>query len=158
MIDNDEVRRDGDGIWWLLPTCLLPIVIAILALLLLAGCKTKYVPYPEYHTQYIVRTDTVKTTDSIIVGDKTYVYTSGDTVYVRQTLWRDRWHYDYKAKVDTMHLIDSIPYHVPVEKIVEVEKPLSFFQKCLMTLGGMAGIILLVGAICWVRKFLSVRS
>ena len=39
--------------------------VAYLALLLISGCKTKYVTVPEYHKEYISRTDSFFHTDTI---------------------------------------------------------------------------------------------
>ena len=52
-------------------------------LLAFTGCKTKeYIKIPEYHTEYIVRTDTVAKTDSIYMKDSVHVFQKGDTVVI----------------------------------------------------------------------------
>ena len=87
------------------------VTVIFIAAFTMAGCKSKeYVTVPEYHTQYICRTDTVAKQDSIYVKDSVYVYRSGDTVVISKIAYRDRWHNIYKVRVDTIIKQDSIPY------------------------------------------------
>lgn len=93
------------------------IIIGLLATLLVAGCtQTRYVTVPEYHTEYVVRTDSVLLHDSVHVKDSVILYRQGDTVY-RETyrdrlMWRDRW----RVHTDTVSVRDSIRVEVPVER------------------------------------------
>ena len=41
------------------------VVFFMAACLLLSSCRTQYVPVPEYHTEYVNRTDTVTKTDTV---------------------------------------------------------------------------------------------
>lgn len=114
------------------------------------GCKphkevvTEYVEQPvvvtqEHHTES-VRVDIVR--DTIHQRDSIYHYIKGDTVRI------EKWHYlqgtTNVVRVDTLHVYDSVPYpvRVDVEKFitntVEVEKPLRWWQKTLMGIGGLA--------------------
>ena len=86
---------------------------ALVLLGMFTSCKSKqYVTVPEYHTEYITRTDTFNKVDSIYMKDSVYVYQNGDTVTINKTTYRDRWHNIYKVKLDTIIKRDSIPYPV----------------------------------------------
>lgn len=129
-------------------------IFLIFACFLICGCKgtktiTERVEVPvvvtqEHHTES-VKVDHVR--DTLIQRDSVYYYVKGDTVRI------EKWHYlqgtTNVVRVDTLHVYDSVPYpvRVDVEKFitntVEVEKPLKWWQKCLMWAGGI-GILLLV--------------
>lgn len=142
---------DDDSTLWLIPTVLLPFLIVVLIILSLCSCK-QYVPYKEYHTQYVVRTDTVKTQDSVLIRDSTFIFCEGDTKYVYKYLYKDRWRDNYKVRLDTIIRHDSIPY--------PVERKLTKTEQRYITLGKYAsgGIIGLLFAACmwlaiwWYRK------
>ena len=105
------------------------LVVGII-LLAFAGCKTKeYVKVPEYHTEYIVRSDTISKMDSVYVKDSVYVYQKGDTVVISKIAYRDRYRNIYKVKLDTIFKRDSVSVPVPVER------QLTKSEKRLMTLG-----------------------
>ena len=88
-----------------------------LVLLALAGCKSKeYITVPEYHTEYVVRTDTFHKLDSVYLKDSVYVYRKGDTVYYNKVAYRDRWRNIYKVKLDTIFKRDSVSIPYPVER------------------------------------------
>lgn len=84
------------------------LVVGVI-LLAFTGCKTKeYVKVPEYHTEYIVRSDTIAKMDSVYVKDSVYVYHKGDTVVISKIAYRDRYRNIYKVKLDTIIKRDSI--------------------------------------------------
>ena len=126
--------------------------IAILVVVLMAGCKTK----ERVVTVEKVRTDTTYITkhqrDSVWLHDSIHVTEKGDTIRI------ERWHTKYieKATHDTLyqHKTDSVPVPYPVEKLVERE--LSWWQQTRMHLGeallAIAGIAVVVFVIK--RKFL----
>lgn len=109
------------------------------AIVLLAGCKTK----ERVVTVEKVRTDTTYITrhhrDSVWLHDSIYMkeWLAGDTVYQL----RDRWHTRYveRVRIDTTYVskADSIPVPYPVEKIVKVDKPLTWWQRLRMMIGGI---------------------
>lgn len=109
------------------------------AVLLLAGCKTKERVVTVEH----VRTDTTYITrhhrDSVWLHDSIFMkeWLAGDTVYQLS----DRWHTRYveRVRLDTTYVskTDSIPVPYPVEKIVKVEKPLTWWQRLRMMIGGI---------------------
>jgi len=111
-----------------------------LVLLALAGCKSKeYIMVPEYHTEYVCRTDTFHKLDSVILKDSVYVYQKGDTVYYNKVAYRDRWHNIYKVKTVTFIKRDSVSVPYPVTR--ELTKN----EQRLMTLGRLfVGFLFLV--------------
>lgn len=117
------------------------------------GCKgtktiTERVEVPvvvtqEHHTES-VKIDHVR--DTLIQRDSVYHYIQGDTVRI------ERWHYvqgtTNVVRVDTVHKTDSVQVPVvttqTIEKRVEVPRPLSWWQKTLMIIGGSSLIALLL--------------
>ena len=105
------------------------LVIGVI-LLAFTGCKTKeYIKVPEYHTEYIVRNDTVAKTDSVYLKDSVFVHQKGDTVVISKVAYRDSYHNIYKVKLDTIFRHDSIEVPVPCERT------LTKSEQRLMTLG-----------------------
>ena len=88
------------------------VIIMILGLLVLTGCKTKYVTIPEYHKEYIGKIDSILKHDSIYVKDSVFVKQNGDTVFLNKVSYRDVYHNIYKVKHDSIIKRDSIPYPV----------------------------------------------
>ena len=88
------------------------VIIIILGLLVLTGCKTKYVTVPEYHKEYIGNIDSILKHDSIYVKDSVFVKQKGDTVFLNKVSYRDVYHNIYKVKHDSIIKRDSIPYPV----------------------------------------------
>lgn len=152
---------EDKNIWYNIPSgCLSSSVGMILALLmclilsiLLAGCRgkelvTERVEVPvvvtqEHHTESI-KLDIIR--DTLIQRDSVYHYIKGDTTII------EKWHYlqgtTNVARVDTLHIYDSVPYPVTNEKIVtkveQVEKPLHWWQKLFIGIGGVSLIVLLL--------------
>lgn len=130
--------------------------VALLACLLisLCGCKAQKVVervevpvvVTQEHTIESVKVDHVR--DTLIQRDSIYHYIKGDTVLI------ERWHYlqgSTKAvRVDTLIKVDSVQVPVVTTKVVtkteQVEKPLHWWQRALMLMGGLA---LIAGAL-WV--------
>lgn len=148
----------------------------ILAAMLLAGCtKTVYVPVENA----VLRTDTVahyiSNTDSVTVIEHVY---ESDTRYdsvapildsLNRVIGWDRWHFRESTKKDSREmqrlqsLVDSLraisndsiekPVPYPVEKIVKVEKPLSWLQKTMIALGWLfIGLCVFCAARLWLRS------
>lgn len=94
-------------------------ILIVLTLLLLSGCRSvKYIPVETVKTEkeYIDRFKT----DSVHVRDSVFVMMQGDTVY------RDRWHTEYREVYirDTIHVSerDTIREPYPVEIVKEKYK------------------------------------
>lgn len=115
---------------------------------LLTGCRTKYVPVETVRTEYVAKTDTVVRQDSVIMHDSVAVYTKGDTVYLTRQTYKDRLHYIYKAKADTIHKTDTISKVVTVE---EKKKP-SLMEQAKEAAGEVALVIMFIGILAVVWK------
>ena len=92
------------------------VISLLIAVFLLSGCKTKYIPIEKIVYQNSIKHDTLHTSDSVLVRDSIYLRQKGDTCYL------DRWHEKtvfknvYIVKVDSFLKRDSIPVPYPVEK------------------------------------------
>ena len=106
------------------------ILLAILVVFLLTGCKTKTVLVPVKETKIEYR-DRLRV-DSIYNRDTVQIYGRNDTVFKDVIRWRERFRIDTVSVVK----IDSIPY--PVEVIQEVNK-LTKWQRWRLTLLNIIG-------------------
>ena len=113
----------------------------------MVSCKTKeYVPVVEHHT------DTLRLVqhhrDSIYLHDSTFVreFIQGDTVRIITEMWHTQ--YRDRLKTDTVYRskVDSVPVPVPVEKIVKVEKPLTWWQQARLHLANIILVLLTIFA------------
>lgn len=112
------------------------IVMLFVTMAIVASCKTQYVPIETVRTEYRYR-DSIRI-DSIYERDSIYVEAKSDTVtkYVEHT----RYICKSTTLTDTVARIDSIPYPVTVEKIVEVEREMKWHETVLMNIGIVAAI------------------
>ena len=129
------------------------IIMALTALYVLVGCRTKYVTVPEYHKEYINRTDTFLRSDTLFRFDSVVVRMQGDTTVIEKIRWQNRFVNVYKVKTDTIMKSDSIRVPYPVEK------KLSKWQQFRLDFGGWAmggTVVAIVFIIIWLvrSKFL----
>lgn len=113
---NEEYRRYNEERidWWQLSVV---VMFMLMFMGIMVGCKTtKYVSVPEYHTEYIVRSDTISKVDSVMFRDSVYIYNSGDTIIINKIKYRDRVSNVYKTRTDTIRKTDSIRVPYPVER------------------------------------------
>ena len=113
----------------------LKIILIILLLLIISGCKTKEIVVPVEKTVVEYR-DQLRI-DSVYNRDTLYLFTKNDTVYLQSIKWRERF------KVDTVRYekIDSIPYFIEVTKEVNV---LTKWQKIRLKALNIIILIILV--------------
>lgn len=105
----------------------------------------------EHHTES-VRVDVVR--DTIRQRDSIYHYIKGDTTII------ERWHYytnnNNAIRIDTLIKVDSVQVPVVTERVVtkvqEVEKPLHWWQRALMMLGGVMLIVTGLTLAHWLGK------
>lgn len=105
----------------------------------------------EHHTES-VRVDVVR--DTIHQRDSVYHYIKGDTTII------ERWHYytnnNNAIRIDTLIKVDSVQVPVVTERVVtevqEVEKPLKWWQRALMMLGGAMLIVTGLTLAHWLGK------
>ena len=143
MIGEDN----GDGKRILLLVLWAAVMLSLLVML--AGCKTVYVPKPEYHTVHdtIIKKEVVEkeVIKEVTVRDSVSFQVKGDTIY----LYRYRYERDHtyekalQKKIDSLTYLkrDSIPY--PVEVVREVEKPLKKWQKVMIWWGVICTLALI---------------
>ena len=126
-------------------------LMMVAAMVLLAGCKTVYVPVET------VRTDTLMVahivTDSVLVDrythDSVYIHEKGDTVWFEKwhtryvDRWRDRVTHDtiYKSKTDSATVTR------------EVEKPLTKSQRARLHLANIVLVMLGMVAVFFIVKY-----
>ena len=120
------------------------ILLAILVIFLLTGCKTKtvLVPVKETKTEYRDRLRV----DSVYNRDTVQIYGRNDTIFKDIIKWRERF------KIDTVSVVrvDSIPYKVEVVK--EVNK-LTKWQK--LRLNTLNILVLIIAAYLFIKIKLS---
>ena len=119
------------------------IILIILLLLVVTGCKTKEILVPVEKT--VVEYKDCLHVDSIYNRDTLYLFTKNDTVYMQSIKWRERF------KIDTVRYekIDSIPYFVEVAKEVNV---LTKWQKIRLKALNIIILIILVYIIIKIKK------
>ena len=128
------------------------VALGLLACLVITLCSCRAqvervevpVVVTQEHTVESVRIDHVR--DTVTQRDSVFYYIKGDTTII------ERWHTlqgkTVALRVDTLRMVDSIPYPVTTERVrtVEVVKPLHWWQRALIGLGCFA---LMAGAL-WV--------
>ena len=128
---------------------------AFLALMMLQGCRTKYVSVPEYHNVYVTKHDTLTKYDSIYQKEYVDRYVKGDTVFLTKTQTDYRFRNIYKTLYRDSIKIDSVRVPYPVER------KLNKWESLKMEVGGWAvgvlSVMLLavIGYAVWwlVRKY-----
>lgn len=120
-------------------------LLPILVLLMFASCgimKPKYIPQIQHDTTVVYKNNNVYQHDSIYVYKDRNVYTKGDTVFVNQVEYKDRW--KIKKVHDTTY-VDKVKTETKVEY---VEKNLTKRQEMLQGLG-YAFFVLVIGLLIY---------
>ncbi len=94
------------------------------------SCTPRTITVPEYHTQYVTRTDTLCKVDSVYKYDSVAVYLQGETICKDKYVYLDKYRYLYKTTTDTLLKTDSVRVSVPVER------ELSRWEQAKMDIGG----------------------
>lgn len=129
------------------------LAMAFLTLMLLQGCRTKYVSVPEYHNVYVNKHDTLTKHDSIYQKEFVDRFIKGDTVFLTKTKvdyrYKNLYRTIYKDSVKT----DSVRVPYPVER------KLNKWESLKMEVGGWAIGVLsvvviaaIVFIVVWLRK------
>ena len=114
------------------------IFIVLMMVILFNSCSPKVIYVPEYHTEYITKTDSVVKVDSVHVKDSVIIKQAGDTIEI------DRWHTEYKDRWRERVVIDSIIKVDSVSVPYPVEKKLSKWQQAKVDWGGWAMLFVVV--------------
>ena len=127
--------------------------IAIFAWLIawLTSCSPRTITVPEYHTEYIVKADTLVKHDSIYHRDSVSFYLQGETICRDRYKYIDRYKYVYKTTTDTLIKTDSIRVPVPMDR------QLSKWEQTKMDVGGwcmaaLAGVVVTIVAYLIYKK------
>jgi len=139
-----ETHDVGERVAWTVLT--LAVIVLLAMLLILCGSCTRKIYVPVERAE--LRTDTLYctlwNTDTVIDRDTVLTLVKGDTVTIDRIRWRvrvkERHDTVYRTKTDSVYV--EKPY--PVEVVKEVEKPLAWWQKALMSLGGMLAVCVLL--------------
>ena len=139
------------------------LLLAAVGIVLTACKETEYITVPEYHEVHHHHTDSIKQTDSVTVEKETVIMQldsaamaqygiqlkSAERAWLVKTAELERRLQQLiENHTDTVHERDSVPYPVEVIKEVEIEKPLHWWQKALMFLGGA----FIVGVAIWIWR------
>lgn len=116
-------------------------LIYILTLIVCCACgQIKYVPTVEHQIDTVYKSNNIYQHDSIYVYNNTTTQIKGDTVYIRETLYKDRW------KIKEVH--DTTYKDKIVEKTITekeyIEKELTTLQKLFMLLGRVFSFALIL--------------
>ena len=145
-------QKSGDVIKIIVKTLLVCLAFAMLGWLLSGCTTTKYVPVISHSTDTLIQTrtqyDSIYLSDSIYISDFVRTDTVFRTVERWHTQYRDRWRHDtiYQARHDT------IPQPYPVTDFVE--KPLVWWQKCLIWIGIIALMVVIVWIVGRLKRYL----
>ena len=143
--DIDDVGID----WWQLA---MVVMFILMAAGILASCKTKtqIVTVPEYHKEYIVRSDTIARVDSVLLHDSVFVYHSGDTIVINKVAYRDRVRNVYKTRTDTLVKTDSVRVPYPAEKqLTKAQQRYVTIGKCAIVAIAAFAILAMLAILVW---------
>ena len=112
--------------------------VIMMAIILFNSCSPKVIYVPEYHTEYITKTDSVVKVASVHVKDSVIIKQAGDTIEI------DRWHTEYKDRWRERVVIDSIIKVDSLSVPYPVEKKLSKWQQTKVDWGGWAMLCVMV--------------
>ena len=158
---DDYYNGDGGGGFCGL---LLAMLLGGLVCALLGSCRTKYVSVPEYHREYVHRTDTLLRTDTVREREWMTVREVDSAQLAEMGLqlsWLKRAYLvernrhresssdRYRVRTDTVIMADSIPVPYPV-----VTNRVLFKDKIYYAAMGIAAlvfIVLLYRLVIWLR-------
>lgn len=123
------------------------VVITLLIILLLSACSPRYITKVDKQVDTLYQVHHLR--DSVYLHDSinTFVYTSGDTVYVNK--FKSVIKYKERLKTDTLRQIKQVTK--TDEKIIEVKKKNSWFTNFIFGLLS-GGLLLLILEICLLKN------
>ena len=122
-----------------------------MAVALLTGCKTKYIPVPEYHEIVVHHADTLLRVDSVQLRDSVIIRVQGDTITQEVWRWRDRVKYDTRIVYRDSIRVDSVRVPYPVER------KQTAWERTMQNVGKIS-LIILVTSICFMLVYLLLRA
>lgn len=127
------------------------ILYILMAVALLTGCKTKYIPVPEYHEIVVHHSDTLLRVDSVQLRDSVIIRLQGDTIVQEVWRWRDRVKYDTRIVYRDSVRVDSVRVPYPVER------KLTAWERTMQNIGKIS-LFLIVTSICFMLVYLLLRA
>ena len=127
------------------------ILYILMAVALLTGCKTKYIPVPEYHEIVVHHADTLLRVDSVQLRDSVIKRVQGDTITQEVWRWRDRVKYDTRIVYRDSIRVDSVRVPYPVER------KQTAWERTMQNVGKIS-LIILVTSICFMLVYLLLRA
>lgn len=127
------------------------ILYILMAVALLTGCKTKYIPVPEYHEIVVHHADTLLRVDSVQLRDSVIIRVQGDTITQEVWRWRDRVKYDTRIVYRDSIRVDSVRVPYPVER------KQTAWERTMQNVGKIS-LIILVTSICFMLVYLLLRA
>ena len=127
------------------------ILYILMAVALLTGCKTKYIPVPEYHEVVVHHADTLLRVDSVQLRDSVIIRVQGDTIVQEVWRWRDRVKYDTRIVYRDSVRVDSVRVPYPVER------KQTAWERTMQNVGKIS-LFLIVTSICFMLVYLLLRA
>jgi len=127
------------------------ILYILMAVALLTGCKTKYIPVPEYHEIVVHHADTLLRVDSVQSRDSVIIRVQGDTITQEVWRWRDRVKYDTRIVYRDSVRVDSVRVPYPVER------KQTAWERTMQNVGKIS-LFLIVTSICFMLVYFLLRA
>ena len=127
------------------------ILYILMAVALLTGCKTKYIPVPEYHEIVVHHADTLLRVDSVQLRDSVIIRLQGDTIVQEVWRWRDRVKYDTRIVYRDSVRVDSVRVPYPVER------KQTAWERTMQNVGKIS-FFLIVISICFILVYSILRA
>ena len=127
------------------------ILYILMAVALLTGCKTKYIPVPEYHEIVVHHADTLLRVDSVQLRDSVIIRVQGDTIVQEVWRWRDRVKHDTRIVYRDSIRVDSVRVPYPVER------KQTAWERTMQNVGKIS-LFLIVTSICFMLVYLLLRA
>lgn len=127
------------------------ILYILMAVALLTGCRTKYIPVPEYHEIVVHHSDTLLRVDSVQLRDSVIIRVQGDTITQEVWRWRDRVKYDTRIVYRDSIRVDSVRVPYPVER------KQTAWERTMQNVGKIS-LFLIVTSICFMLVYLLLRA
>lgn len=127
------------------------ILYILMAVALLTGCKTQYIPVPEYHEIVVHHADTLLRVDSVQLRDSVIIRVQGDTIVQEVWRWRDRVKYDTRIVYRDSIRVDSVRVPYPVER------KQTAWERTMQNVGKIS-LFLIVTSICFMLVYSLLRA
>ena len=127
------------------------ILYILMAVALLTGCKTQYIPVPEYHEIVVHHADTLLRVDSVQLRDSVIIRLQGDTIVQEVWRWRYRVKHDTRIVYRDSIRVDSVRVPYPVER------KQTAWERTMQNVGKIS-FFLIVISICFILVYSILRA